>query len=174
MWLSCDLLWAIYVWWLQQLVSVQCVVWCVAGEAAELFTGVLPNGYGPPPGFCFDILCSDEPIMDDPRLHDYNVDEKVVCGCGWACHLFIFCVVLCLVLYLFCIVMHVLSLFICLRWCLLWFLSFSCYCLWFCLSVQVHYIYCVRIAVNLFQQFIQLNSFRFSESTISVCWGLLL
>lgn len=47
------------------------------GEAARLFTGVLPNGYGPPPGFCFDILCSDEPIMDDPRLHDYNVDDKV-------------------------------------------------------------------------------------------------
>ncbi|MPC27361.1 Lysosomal alpha-mannosidase [Portunus trituberculatus] len=47
------------------------------GEAAWLFTGVLPRGYSPPVGFCFDILCSDEPIMDDPRLHDYNVDKKV-------------------------------------------------------------------------------------------------
>lgn len=47
------------------------------GKDAWLFTGVLPNGYGPPSGFCFDILCNDEPIMDDPRLHDYNVDDRV-------------------------------------------------------------------------------------------------
>ncbi|XP_045601316.2 lysosomal alpha-mannosidase isoform X1 [Procambarus clarkii] len=47
------------------------------GKSAWLFTGVLPNGYGPPSGFCFDILCNDDPIMDDRRLHDYNVNEKV-------------------------------------------------------------------------------------------------
>jgi len=28
-----------------------------------LFTGILPNGYGPPGGFCFDFACSDPPIM---------------------------------------------------------------------------------------------------------------
>jgi hypothetical protein len=28
-----------------------------------LFTGVLPNGYGPPGGFCYDFFCRDEPIM---------------------------------------------------------------------------------------------------------------
>ena len=27
------------------------------GHQAQIFTGVLPNGYGPPPGFCFDSLC---------------------------------------------------------------------------------------------------------------------
>ncbi|CAF1300509.1 unnamed protein product [Adineta steineri] len=42
-----------------------------------LFTGVLPNGYGPPGSFCFDAFCADPPIMDDPRLHDYNVPERV-------------------------------------------------------------------------------------------------
>ncbi|XP_060578031.1 lysosomal alpha-mannosidase-like isoform X2 [Ruditapes philippinarum] len=47
------------------------------GVKADLFTGVLPNMYQPPQGFCFDIFCSDEPIMDDKRLHDYNVDQKV-------------------------------------------------------------------------------------------------
>ncbi|XP_052266836.1 lysosomal alpha-mannosidase-like isoform X2 [Dreissena polymorpha] len=47
------------------------------GSKADLFTGVLPNLYQPPDGFCFDIFCDDEPIRDDPRLHDYNVDEKV-------------------------------------------------------------------------------------------------
>ncbi|CAF3848079.1 unnamed protein product, partial [Rotaria sp. Silwood1] len=42
-----------------------------------LFTGVLPNGYGPPNSFCFDYRCSDNPIMDDPHFYDYNVDERV-------------------------------------------------------------------------------------------------
>ncbi|XP_053573804.1 lysosomal alpha-mannosidase [Bombina bombina] len=41
---------------------------------ADLFTGVLPNGYNPPSGFCWDLLCSDSPIMDDPTLEDYNAD----------------------------------------------------------------------------------------------------
>ncbi|GFS02334.1 alpha-mannosidase [Elysia marginata] len=27
------------------------------GEKANLFTGVLPNGYNPPQGFCFDVSC---------------------------------------------------------------------------------------------------------------------
>ena len=35
------------------------------------------NLYQPPPGFCFDTYCGDQPIMDDPNLEDYNVDEKV-------------------------------------------------------------------------------------------------
>ncbi|XP_018008120.1 lysosomal alpha-mannosidase [Hyalella azteca] len=48
------------------------------GEAAWLFTGVLPNHYEPPSGFCFDDLCSDPPIMDDPMLEDYNVDSRVL------------------------------------------------------------------------------------------------
>lgn len=47
------------------------------GAAADLFTGVLYNTYSPPPGFCFDILCSDEPIVDDPMSPDYNVPERV-------------------------------------------------------------------------------------------------
>jgi lysosomal alpha-mannosidase len=47
------------------------------GKQATMFTGVLPNGYGPPEEFCFDIYCGDDPIMDDPTLDDYNVDYKV-------------------------------------------------------------------------------------------------
>lgn len=31
-------------------------------EQAELFTGVLPNVYWPPRGFCFDTFCSDEEL----------------------------------------------------------------------------------------------------------------
>uniref|UniRef100_A0A669B7B2 Alpha-mannosidase n=1 Tax=Oreochromis niloticus TaxID=8128 RepID=A0A669B7B2_ORENI len=44
---------------------------------ADLFTGILPNGYNPPEGFCWDQLCSDPPIRDDPDLEDYNVDDVV-------------------------------------------------------------------------------------------------
>ncbi|KAF2364115.1 Glycoside hydrolase family 38 N-terminal domain [Trinorchestia longiramus] len=47
------------------------------GEAAWLFTGALPNGYGPPSGFCFDDTCSDAPVMDDPSLEEYNVNQRV-------------------------------------------------------------------------------------------------
>ncbi|CAF1135817.1 unnamed protein product [Adineta steineri] len=42
-----------------------------------LLTGVLPNGYSAPGSFCFDLFCDDQPIMDDPHLHDYNVPERV-------------------------------------------------------------------------------------------------
>ncbi|XP_046392611.1 lysosomal alpha-mannosidase-like isoform X2 [Ischnura elegans] len=47
------------------------------GKKSWLFTGVLYNHYMPPPGFCFDLLCDDEPIMDDKHSPDYNVDDKV-------------------------------------------------------------------------------------------------
>ncbi|XP_049857125.1 lysosomal alpha-mannosidase-like isoform X1 [Schistocerca gregaria] len=47
------------------------------GKTSELFTSVLFNTYSPPPGFCFDVLCADEPIIDDKDSPDYNVDERV-------------------------------------------------------------------------------------------------
>ncbi|XP_012143157.2 lysosomal alpha-mannosidase II isoform X2 [Megachile rotundata] len=47
------------------------------GSRADLFTVALYNTYSPPPGFCFDVLCSDDPIIDDPNSPDYNVKEKV-------------------------------------------------------------------------------------------------
>ncbi|XP_033223798.1 lysosomal alpha-mannosidase-like [Belonocnema kinseyi] len=47
------------------------------GESSNLFTTVLYNIYVPPSGFCFDILCSDEPLIDDTEVPDYNIDRKV-------------------------------------------------------------------------------------------------
>ena len=46
-------------------------------ETQHLFTGVLYNQYSPPPGFCWDILCNDEPIVDDPDSPSYNVDQRI-------------------------------------------------------------------------------------------------
>lgn len=46
------------------------------GETAELFTGLLYNHYSAPPGFCFDNLCSDQPMIDG-NSYDNNVKDKV-------------------------------------------------------------------------------------------------
>uniref|UniRef100_A0A8C4Q1D9 Alpha-mannosidase n=2 Tax=Eptatretus burgeri TaxID=7764 RepID=A0A8C4Q1D9_EPTBU len=45
--------------------------------SADLFTGVLPNGYNPPDGFCWDQLCADEPIVDDKNSREYNKEKFV-------------------------------------------------------------------------------------------------
>ncbi|AWP05172.1 putative lysosomal alpha-mannosidase [Scophthalmus maximus] len=50
----------------------------LAPPMADLFTGILPNGYNPPEGFCWDQSCDDPPIRDDPDLEDYNVDDVVM------------------------------------------------------------------------------------------------
>ncbi|XP_037910288.1 lysosomal alpha-mannosidase isoform X2 [Hermetia illucens] len=47
------------------------------GKSSNLFTGVLYNQYQPPEGFCFDILCADEPIIDGKHSPDYNVDKRI-------------------------------------------------------------------------------------------------
>ncbi|XP_038568639.1 LOW QUALITY PROTEIN: lysosomal alpha-mannosidase [Micropterus salmoides] len=49
----------------------------LTAPVADLFTGILPNGYNPPTGFCWDQFCDDPPIRDDPDLEDYNVDDVV-------------------------------------------------------------------------------------------------
>ena len=45
------------------------------GDASDLFTGVLFNEYGPPPGFCWDLPCDDEPLMDKD-LFETNIKER--------------------------------------------------------------------------------------------------
>ncbi|XP_022831671.1 lysosomal alpha-mannosidase-like isoform X1 [Spodoptera litura] len=50
----------------------------ILGKSSDIFTGVLYNTYSPPPGFCFDVLCSDEPIIDDASSPLYNVETKIL------------------------------------------------------------------------------------------------
>lgn len=52
-------------------------VLCVSGASADLFTHVLYNTYSPPSGYCFDVVCGADPIVDDLRSPEYNVEEKV-------------------------------------------------------------------------------------------------
>lgn len=49
----------------------------ILGEEADLFSGALYNNYQAPDGFCFDVLCSDTPIIDGKHSPDNNVKEKV-------------------------------------------------------------------------------------------------
>jgi len=51
---------------------------CCLGKDSELFTSVLYNLYVAPEGFCFDAFCNDDPIMDNPKFHGYNVNTKVI------------------------------------------------------------------------------------------------
>jgi hypothetical protein len=46
------------------------------GKEYDLFTHVNYFHYEAPPGYCFDINCHDDPIMDDPDLENYNLDAK--------------------------------------------------------------------------------------------------
>jgi hypothetical protein len=41
---------------------------CALDRQSWLFTGILPNGYGPPSGFCYDFFCRDQPIMVSSAL----------------------------------------------------------------------------------------------------------
>ncbi|XP_048487906.1 lysosomal alpha-mannosidase [Plutella xylostella] len=47
------------------------------GKMSDIMTHTLFNLYNPPEGFCFDFLCNDEPIMNDPESNIYNADKRV-------------------------------------------------------------------------------------------------
>ncbi|KAM3955590.1 lysosomal alpha-mannosidase [Aphomia sociella] len=49
----------------------------VLGKMSDIMTHTLFNLYNAPVGFCFDFLCNDEPIIDDPDSKVYNADKRV-------------------------------------------------------------------------------------------------
>ena len=42
------------------------------GDESDIFTGIFLFHYGPPPGFCFDVKCTDPPIQ--VHLH-YSINS---------------------------------------------------------------------------------------------------
>ena len=46
------------------------------GDTGDLFTGVLYDHYGPPAGFCWDLICNDEPMMDSSHPEGENNVEN--------------------------------------------------------------------------------------------------
>ncbi|CAH4036337.1 unnamed protein product [Pieris brassicae] len=49
----------------------------VLGKMSDIMTHTLYNLYNAPDGFCFDFLCNDEPIVEDPDSKVYNADKRV-------------------------------------------------------------------------------------------------
>ncbi|XP_010929675.1 alpha-mannosidase At3g26720 [Elaeis guineensis] len=48
------------------------------GSSADIFTGIFPKNYEPPPGdFYFEVNDKSPVIQDDVLLFDYNVEERV-------------------------------------------------------------------------------------------------
>ncbi|XP_060520105.1 lysosomal alpha-mannosidase-like [Cylas formicarius] len=48
------------------------------GADSEIFTHILLDHYTAPPGFCFDISCKDEPIIDNPKSAEYNIVSRAI------------------------------------------------------------------------------------------------
>ena len=47
-------------------------------DSSYIFTSVFyRDTYSFPSGFCFDIVCQDEPIIDDEESPDYNLERRV-------------------------------------------------------------------------------------------------
>ncbi|KAF7265915.1 hypothetical protein GWI33_020660 [Rhynchophorus ferrugineus] len=46
------------------------------GRPSDLFTSILPDHYYPPSNFCFDVFCSDEPLVDDTESPEYNIEKR--------------------------------------------------------------------------------------------------
>ncbi|XP_063545417.1 lysosomal alpha-mannosidase-like [Cydia strobilella] len=49
----------------------------VLGKMSDIMTHTLYNLYNAPDGFCFDFLCNEEPIIDDPDSKAYNAEKRV-------------------------------------------------------------------------------------------------
>ncbi len=43
----------------------------------QIYTQMLYNHYSAPPGFCFDMFCSDDRIVTNKALLTYNLDARV-------------------------------------------------------------------------------------------------
>src|SRR5271170_7295018 len=52
-------------------------------EDGSIFAGTLWKHYYPPDGLCFDSRCGDDPVMDDPRLEEYNLVKKATTLMNW-------------------------------------------------------------------------------------------
>ncbi|XXG75009.1 hypothetical protein AAC387_Pa07g3602 [Persea americana] len=47
------------------------------GSSSLIFTSAFPVHYSPPSGFHFEVNDDSAPVQDDPRIFDYNVEQRV-------------------------------------------------------------------------------------------------
>lgn len=50
----------------------------ISGSSTNIFTHAFSSFYTQPEYFCWDVLCTDEPIVDDEDSPDYNLEKKVI------------------------------------------------------------------------------------------------
>ncbi|CAB4055207.1 MAN2B1 [Lepeophtheirus salmonis] len=53
------------------------MLWESRPGSSRLFTGILPNLYQPPNGFCFDVFCGDDAMVDNLESPEYNIPQKM-------------------------------------------------------------------------------------------------
>eukprot|EP00096_Caligus_rogercresseyi_P006017 TRINITY_DN22147_c0_g1_i1.p1 TRINITY_DN22147_c0_g1~~TRINITY_DN22147_c0_g1_i1.p1 ORF type:complete len:951 (-),score=151.90 TRINITY_DN22147_c0_g1_i1:18-2828(-) len=53
------------------------MLWETRPGSSQLLTGILPNLYQPPKGFCFDVFCGDDALVDNPDSPEYNIPQKM-------------------------------------------------------------------------------------------------
>lgn len=46
------------------------------GDDTGIFTNIFRDGYDAPSGYCFDVTCMDDVIVDNKNTYEYNVDFK--------------------------------------------------------------------------------------------------
>ena len=56
------------------------------GKRTQIFTHALYQHYSAPSSFDFDTMNEDAPIVDDPTLETYNLDERVATLRDWLDH----------------------------------------------------------------------------------------
>lgn len=48
----------------------------LAGQSSSIFSNVFRDTYDSPPGFCFDVHCLDDELVDNKKSFEFNIDFK--------------------------------------------------------------------------------------------------
>lgn len=48
----------------------------LAGQSGSIFTNIFRDNYDNPSGYCFDVMCLDDNLVDNKRSYEYNIDRK--------------------------------------------------------------------------------------------------
>lgn len=48
----------------------------LSGQSGSIFANIFRDTYDSPPGFCFDVQCLDDNLVDNKKSYEYNMDSK--------------------------------------------------------------------------------------------------
>lgn len=56
------------------------IIWhgdrALSGQSGTIFTNIFKDGYDAPDGYCFDVQCLDDNLVDNKHSYEYNIDQK--------------------------------------------------------------------------------------------------